>query len=399
MRLFALLLLVCLMLPTISRAESIAFGECLGRLQQLARERQLPEWIVEDVVGKLEYQSRVIELDRKQPEFIQTFEQYYRNRVTASRVERGRELYAKHQNLLLKLTQQYGVPGHYLIAFWGMETNFGSYLGKMPTLDSLATLACDERRGDFFATELITALTLLERDKLSTAQMRGSWAGAMGHVQFMPSTYHRFAVDGNADGRVDLWGSSEDALTSAANYLSQLGWQTGERWGRQVLLPQGFDYRQTGMGNPQPLSYWRELGVLRADRRELPDLPLETAILAPMGHLGPAFVLYRNFSVIMRWNRSHAYALSIGLLADSIAGAPGLPATVFHPVPTLNRQLIEQLQAALNAKGFSTGEPDGIIGPATRSALRQFQASIGLTADGFPDFKTLTALELGGADG
>ena len=398
MRLFALLLLVCLIFPDMSRAEPSNFGECLGRLQQLARERQLPEWIVEDIVGQLKYQARVMELDRKQPEFIQTFEQYYRNRVTPGRVERGRELYARHQNLLLKLTRQYGVPGHYLIAFWGMETNFGSYLGKMPTLDSLATLACDDRRGDFFATELITALRLLERDKLSTAQMRGSWAGAMGHVQFMPSTYHRFAVDGNADGQVDLWGSSEDALTSAANYLSQLGWQSGERWGRQVLLPEGFDYGQTGMSNPQPLSYWRELGVLRADRRELPELPLETTILAPMGHLGPAFVLYRNFSVIMRWNRSHAYALSIGLLADSIAGAPGLPATVFHPVPTLNRQLIEQLQAALNAKGFATGEPDGVIGPATRSALRQFQASIGLIADGFPDAKTLAALELGGAD-
>ena len=396
MRLPPLLLLTALFLADGVMAQDETFSQCLGRIQGLARQQEIPEWIVQDVVAKFEYQARVIELDRKQPEFIQTFEQYYKARVTDQRVQRGRQLYAEHLNLLAQLTRQYGIPGQYLVAFWGLETNFGSYLGNMPTLDSLATLACDDRRSQFFTDELLIALKLMVREKLPVERLRGSWAGAMGHVQFMPSTYQQYAVDGDNDGLIDLWQSRQDALSSAANYLHKSGWRRGERWGREVLLPTSFPYSEAELSNPQPLSYWRRLGVLQANGTPLPDMALPAAIILPMGHSGPAFVAYQNFQVIMRWNRSQSYALAVGNLADQIAGGQGLKASVFKPAPVLSRSLITQLQTALAGRGYAVGEADGVIGPATRAALREYQSSNGLIADGFPDLSTLLALGLDG---
>src|SRR5690606_7049335 len=194
----------------------------------------------------MEQQQRVLELDRKQPEFAQTFGQYLSTRVSDDRIRKGRAMYARHRAFLDQLTERYGIPGQYLVAFWGLETNYGGYLGNMPTLDSLATLACDPRRSDFFTTEFLTALRVMDREALQPGQMRGSWAGAMGHTQFMPSNYIRYAIDGDGDGRVDLWGSEKDALASGANFLSHLGWQRDQRWGREVRLPAGFDYTLTG---------------------------------------------------------------------------------------------------------------------------------------------------------
>ncbi|MCF7982718.1 MAG: lytic murein transglycosylase [Pseudomonadales bacterium] len=396
MRLLPSIMLACLSVTGVALADQPGFSECLGRIQVLARQQNLPEWVVQEVVPALEQQTRVIELDRKQPEFIQTFEQYFKARVTEQRVERGRQLFAEHRDFLATLTRQYGIPGQYLVAFWGLETNFGGYLGKMPTLDSLATLACDERRSQFFTEELLTALQLLVREKLSVQNMRGSWAGAMGHVQFMPTTYRQYAVDGDGDGIVDLWQSTRDALASAANYLSKSGWKTGERWGRQVLLPENFPYSEAELGNQQPLTYWRKLGLLRADGTGLPALPLKTSIVLPAGHTGPAFAVYPNFNVILRWNRSQSYAIAVGRLADRIAGGQGMAESVFKPTPVLNRSLIAQLQSSLNEQGYAVGEADGIIGPATRAALRDYQTRQGLVADGFPDLSTLSALGLHG---
>jgi membrane-bound lytic murein transglycosylase B len=213
-------------------ADQQAFDACLKSLQSSARDQAVPESVVEEVLGSLEFQPRVIELDRDQPEFRQSFSAYLRARVNETRVRRGRELLTRHRKLLDRLTREYGVPGHYLVSFWGMETSFGAYLGSMPTLDSLATLACDPRRSAFFTAELITALKLLHREGLAPERMRGSWAGAMGHTQFMPSSYMRHAVDGDGDGTIDLWNSEADALTSAANYLAELGWETNAGAGR-----------------------------------------------------------------------------------------------------------------------------------------------------------------------
>ena len=367
------------------------FGACLDDLQTQARRAGVPEGAVGEIAA-LRYQPRVIELDRSQPEFRQSFSAYLRARVSDSRVQQGREELEKQRRLLARITQQTGVPGRYLVALWGLETNYGGYLGKMPTLDSLATLACDERRSEFFRAELFLALRLMDRESLTPDAMQGSWAGAVGHTQFMPSSYYTYAVDGDGDGKVDLWRSEADALSSGANYLSRLGWQRGERWGREVRLPAEFPYAETGLGRTRLLREWRELGVRRADGRPLQDAEIEASILVPMGHAGPAFAVYPNFRVLMRWNRSESYAIAAGHLADRIAGGGGLVATLPEVATAPSAAVVSRLQERLMALGFEPGTPDGIMGPATRSALRAFQIDRALIADGYPGPETLASL-------
>lgn len=388
----ALGVLCCLASPVLAAGED--FASCLDRLKLAARGAGLPSGLVERVIGELSYQPRVIELDRAQPEFRRSFSAYYRVRVSPARIEQGRRLRAERRGLLERLQREYGVPGHYLLAFWGLETNFGGYLGKQPTLDSLATLACDERRSDFFRGEFLLAMRVLNRESLEPGQMRGSWAGAMGHMQFMPSSWYSYAVDGDGDGRVDLWASEADALASGANFLRSLGWQAGERWGREVLLPEDFDYSLTGADQQRSLADWRALGLRRADGAALPPGDLRASVLVPMGHAGPAFLAYANFRVIMRWNRSESYAISVGRLADRIAGAGVLAGRLPDVEYAPDSRTIGQLQARLDALGYDPGPADGIFGPATRAALRDYQQSIGRVADGYPDSETLAAAGL-----
>lgn len=391
---WVLVLTGLLMAPLQAQEPEAGFTQCLESLQQKAIARGLPEQLVADVLPGLQQQPRVLELDRRQPEFVQTFASYLNRRLTQNRIEQGRRLRREYAPFLAELTRQYGIPGQYLMAFWGLETNFGSYLGKMPTLDSLATLACDPRRSTYFTGELITALQLMQRESLSPREMQGSWAGAMGHTQFMPSAYRRYAIDGDADGRVDLWKSEEDALASGANFLQNLGWQRGERWGREVALPDDFDYAQSGLANRQPLAFWAAQGIRLTNGQALPGVDMQASLILPAGHAGPAFLVYKNFHVIMGWNRSVSYALSVGLLADRIAGAGGL----LRPPPTeeqaLSLHTISLMQEKLNAMGFDAGKADGIMGPGTRAALRRFQATKGMIADGYPDAQTLGALQL-----
>ena len=373
-------------------AQDAEFAQCLSGLQQRARSEQLSTHAVDEVLANLKQQMRVLELDRSQPEFTQTFADYFQQRVTAERIERGQELLDQHQAFLADLTRKYGVPGRYLVAFWGLETNFGSYLGKMPTLDSLATLACDERRSEFFTNELMHALSLLERESLTPEEMRGSWAGAMGHTQFMPSAYRLHAIDGDGDGHVNLWRSERDALASGANFLVNLGWQKGQRWGREVLLPDDFPYVKTGLNNSQPVTYWRGMGVSFANGNPIPDIDMQASVLVPAGHSGPAFLVYPNFDVILRWNRSEYYALAVGVLADRLIGAGPLVRSPSSDEAALSRNAVENMQRQLKDLGFDAGEIDGVLGSMTQSALREFQASTGMIADGYPDRETLCAL-------
>lgn len=368
-----------------------SFDACLDRLQALAVAEGVSVATVEAVVPSLAYRERVIELDRAQPEVQQSFSAYLSSRVNTRRVALGRWVLLQNAELLEELTRRHGVPGRYLVALWGMETDFGRYLGSMPTLDSLATLACDPRRADFFSRELVTALKLIDRDGLSPERMRGSWAGAMGHLQFMPTTWEAHAVDGDGSGDIDLWNSTADALASAAAYLQSLGWQSGERWGREVRLPEDFDYLHTGIEQTRSVNQWRELGVMASNGNALPRSDLEAALLVPMGRTGPAFLVYDNFRVLMEWNRSKSYALAVGYLADRIVGAGTLVAPLPEkPLPPVADVL--RLQQRLVEQGFDPGEPDGLFGPATRRALREFQKNQGMVADGFPDAATIQAL-------
>ena len=386
------LILPFLLLGVAPGAAAQDFDACLVDFQQQARSAGLPDWIVEEVIPGLEQQKRVLELDRQQPEFVKTFAQYLNARVTKNRVEKGRELYSRHRAFLQDLTRDYGIPGHYLVAFWGLETNYGSYLGNTPTLDALATLACDERRKQFFTGELLTALALVERDSLDPEQMRGSWAGAMGHTQFMPSTYERAATDGDGDGQIDLWGSPQDALASGARFLQSLGWRRELRWGREIRLPADFDYQLAGLDTQKTLGEWSEAGIRRGDGQPLASADVSGSLLVPAGHEGPAFLVYENFRVIMGWNRSEFYALAVGHLADRIAGGGLLYRPPPEDQPAMSRADMTRLQQQLSAAGYDAGAADGILGPGTRRALSQFQRDAGLTPDGFPDPATLEAL-------
>ena len=376
-------------------AEGRSFSACLSELEARARTENLSPRVLA-LVPTMVQQQRVLELDSRQPEFTRTFGQYLESRLTAQRIARGRDMYRRHRPFLNQLTAKYGVPGQYLVAFWGLETNYGGYLGNMPTLDSLATLACDPRRGDYFATEFVNALRVMERESLGPDAMRGSWAGAVGHTQFMPSNYLRYGVDGDGNGRIDLWQSDRDALASAAYFLSELGWQDSLRWGREVKLPAGFDYGLAGRDGARSLSQWRQLGVRRTNGTLLPAMSLNARLIVPAGHRGPAFLVYDNFDIIMKWNRSESYALSVGLLADLVAGGSGLWRQPPADQQALSRQQIEKLQLALNQQGYEVGEADGVMGPSTRSALRQYQRDQGLISDGYPDRQILERLVPGG---
>ncbi|AFT68810.1 Lytic murein transglycosylase subfamily [Alloalcanivorax dieselolei B5] len=367
------------------------FRACLGELEQKAIEDGIDPQLVRQRIPALTLQTRVVELDRKQPEFTSSFADYYGRRVTTQRIKQGRELRRQHADLLAKVEAEYGVPAAYLLSFWGLETNYGGFYGNTPVLDALATLACEGRRGAFFTAELMNALRIVEEGAITVPQMEGSWAGAMGHVQFMPSTFLRYAVDGDGDGRRDLWHSLPDALSSAANFLNALGWRTGERWGREVWLPDQFDYGLAGLDESWPLSYWRERNVRLPNGQPLPDAPMNASLLLPSGAQGPAFLVYENFRVIMGWNRSEAYALAVGRLADRINGAGELSRAPV-PAPRLHRDQVKALQARLNADGFKAGSEDGLLGPGTRAALGRFQQQQGLPADGFPDEASLKAL-------
>ena len=368
------------------------FEQCKARLKTMAKTEGIDGPTVDQVLDAVQYNARVIELDQRQPEFTRTFGNYYQLRVTSSRVALGRALLANHIDLLQRVRQQTGVPPHYLVAFWGLETNFGNIFGNMSVPDSLTTLACDPRRSEFFSTELMNALKIIEAGDIDVENMQGSWAGAMGHVQFMPSAYLNYAVDGDGDGRRDLWGSIPDAMFSAGNFLQHLGWQAGVRWGREVILPANFDYVLANTGQARPLSDWRALDITDVFGQPLAESDIATRLLVPSGHKGPAFVTYQNFDVIMGWNRSEYYALSVGRLADRIAGVGKLQ----NPPPDtdlkLSNELVLQLQQDLNTLGFEAGEPDGVAGPMTRSAVSRYQQSKGVIADGYLDTAILEAI-------
>ena len=374
-----------------------SFESCVGDLRSQAIGEALSAQAIDSVFGVIEELPRVVAADRSQAEFIQSFGSYYNRRVTPTRIERGRALLSEHRELLAEVQRRTGLPPQYIVSFWGLETNFGSYFGNLAIPSALATLACEGRRAQFFTQQLLALVQLVGEGHMTVDQLKGSWAGAMGHMQFMPTTYLDFAVDADGDGRKDVYGSLSDALTSGGHYLQSSGWEAGFRWGREVMLPDQFPYQDSGMHNWQPLKTWAGLGVTDAFGNALPTLDTPAAILLPSGHLGPAFVVYPNFRVIMKWNRSTHYALSVGRLADRIAGAGRLA----KPLPSNNDLGIspddlKDIQRLLNERGFDAGKVDGILGSGTQRAIQAFEHANDLLADGFPDSKLLEALRTSG---
>ncbi len=271
------------------------------------------------VLNDVEFLPWVIAADRRQPEFKKTLAEYLAGAVSDWRINNGRRLLKEHHTLFNKIAKKYQVQPHYLVALWGIETNFGRNTGKVPIFSALATLAFDARRSEYFRQELVNALRILDSGKVSKTQFFGSWAGAMGNLQFMPSTFLGFAVDGNADGQIDLWNSREDYLSSAANYLHKSGWQWRYRWGREVRVPQNVDLKHLGLEYRTSLASWRKDGVRLKNGQDLPGNKLPASLIMPEGSDGDAFLVYENYRVLMKWNRAHSFALAVGMLAERIA--------------------------------------------------------------------------------
>lgn len=365
------------------------FVHFLQDIQIQALKNGISQHTLDWALSNLSPDPKVLALDQKQPEFSITFGKYLTSRMSQTRIDNARKNYKQHFKKLDIAEKKYGVSKNVLLAFWGLETNFGNNTGGFNLIRSLATLAFDPRRSKFFTKELLFALQLIDQGKIPQSA-QSSWAGAMGYMQFMPSNVATYAKDENNNG-LNLWGDLPDVFGSGANFLQKIGWHKGERWGREVILPANFDYANATLKNKQPLSFWQNLGVRTTQKKDLPNSQLLGAIILPAGHKGPAFMVYRNFYAILNWNRSSAYALSVGLLADRIVSD-----TALHnpPIisPYLKREQIKTAQEKLNLLRFASGKPDGIIGSRTRSALRLFQQKINAPADGHLTHELLTQI-------
>jgi len=371
--------------------ESQSFEDFLLDVRQKATSRGVSTKTLDQVFLGLTPNPKVIKFDQTQAEFSQNFWRYLGSRVSEYRLNKGDQKLKLHQQILQENYQKYGVPPHIIVAFWGLETNYGSNTGNLNLVRSLATLSYDKRRRDFFTEQLLTLLTLIDERKIPP-NAKGSWAGAMGNVQFMPTNVAAYGVDADQDGKIGLWDNTQDIFSSAANFLQKIGWKRGQRWGREVSIPATFDYQLATLSVKKTVNEWRVLGIKTADGKSLPNSTMKASLLLPMGYKGPGFLVYPNFRAILRWNHSILYALSVGHLSDRLAGADKLYAAAITE-PSLSRENIMQIQAQLNQFGFDTGEPDGISGPKTRNATREYQRANQLPIDGYVGYQLFQQLK------
>lgn len=356
------------------------FSEFLASIKQIALAKNISTQTIDNAFYQLQPNQKILALDKRQPEFTISFGKYLTTRVSANRLNKAKVYYKKNQKKLTNIYKKYGVAGHIIVSFLALESNLGLNTGKFNNIEALATLAFDLRRRDFFTNELLHSLQLIDNNYIPR-NARGSWAGAMGAVQFMPSNITNYAIDTN-DDNLDIWRDEDDIFASAANFLVKIGWQRGQKWGREVLLPANFDYSLSGLANKQPLEYWRNQGVLDNKQQTLPQSKLLGSIIIPSGYKGPAFLVYNNFKAILRWNRSILYAIAVGHLSDKIIVDTNL---TNYPIVSdyLTKKEVITIQEWLDKLGFDVGEADGVVGRKTRAAAKEFQIEYQLIADGF----------------
>ncbi len=310
---------VILSISSTAYAQKKEFGIWLEELKTEALQKGINPSIVNEAFANVKFKEKIISLDRKQPEVTQTFQQYMAGRLPKSLVDQGKARLRENREILEIVGQKYGVQPRFIVALWGVETRFGKYTGGFNVVEALTTLAYDNRRADYFRGELMIALQILNENHISVKDMKGSWAGAMGQAQFMPSSFINFSVDQNGDGRRDIWTTKADVFASAANYLAKSGWIDDQTWGREVKLPKGFDLSLVDLDIRHPMQFWQDLGVRRADGTDLPTRQLEGSLVQPKGGNGQTFLVYNNYRTILKWNRSTYFAMSVGHLADLIA--------------------------------------------------------------------------------
>lgn len=364
-----------------------SFSAFVAALWPEAQQRGVTRATFESAFAGVTPDPKIIELTRKQSEFVKPIWEYVNGAVTSTRIEQGAEAASRWSSAIAAAESRYGVERSVILGIWGMETNFGSFTGGKDVIRSLATLAHEQYRGEFFRDELLTALVILQQGHVDREDMKGSWAGAMGQTQFMPSSFMKFAVDADGDGHKNIWTSIPDAMASTANYLRQHGWTQGLPWGFEVQLPDGFDWRmQSGS-----FGAWRNAGLKRADGSAMPRSG-EATLFLPAGARGPAFLITSNFAVIKRYNSSDAYAIGVGHLGDRVMGGEAIAARWPVGERQLDRGQRLEVQRQLNRLGFDVGEPDGKLGSKTREAVRNFQQTRGLVPDGYPTVALLEAL-------
>lgn len=393
-----LLLATSLCMPALVSAAEKAetpevYTKWLNDLKEEMIERGISEKTIDLAYGENDYyhpDPEVVKIDRKQIEFVLTSTEYLNRVVNAKKVAKAREKYKQLYPLFKDMEKKYGVQVSYLIAFWGMETNFGQNFGNYEVIDALTTLSYDKRRPKFFKEELYQALTIIDKWQVEPKQMEGSWAGAMGHFQFMPSTFNAYAVDYNGDGKIDIWHSFEDAIASAANYLSSMGWKPGQNWGMKVSLPWNFDYAMSGRDVKKTVKEWRKIGVKTKNNKklELPDDEMVSIIL-PEGRKGAAYLIRENFRKIMNWNRSENYALAIGMLADYIETDAKWKPVEMNPAVRVKTDDVLKIQAFINKLGWFKLDEDGMLGSKTRNAIKKVQEKANMPQDGYPDYQLL----------
>lgn len=340
----------------------------------------------------ISYNTDVISRDRNQSEFTKQIWEYLESAVSETRVRNGQAALRENRKLLGEIEARYGVEAEVVAAIWGLESAYGSFKGNTPIIEALATLAFDGRRGRFFEQQLIAALKILQSGDVGPKGMTGSWAGAMGHTQFIPTSYLAYAQDFRGDGRRDIWSDDPtDALASTAAYLANFGWRKGQPWGLEVRLPRGFDYGQTGERIKKPVSAWLAAGVRDADGKQIANHG-RASILLPAGAQGAAFMIFDNFHVIERYNTADAYVIGVGLLSDRIGGAGPLKSGWPVGDRPLRFSEKQEMQRRLTRAGFDTDGVDGIIGPNTIAAIRRFQSSVGMIPDGYASYEILRRL-------
>lgn len=393
-----LLLASALCLPQpLSAAERKETPEVYTRwLEELKDEmidRGISKKTIKKVYGENDYyhpDPEVVKIDRRQIEFVLTSTEYLNRVVNAKKTAAAQAKYRELYPLFKDMEKKYGVQINYLIAFWGMETNFGQHFGNYQVIDALTTLSYDKRRPKFFKEELYQALKIVDVWKIDHTKMEGSWAGAMGHFQFMPSTFNAYAVDYNGDGRIDIWHSFEDAIASAANYLSSIGWKVGEDWGLEVSLPWNFDYALSGRDTRLEVEKWRKMGVKTADNKKI-SLPAKekVSIIVPEGRKGKPYLVRENFRKIMNWNRSENYALAVGMLADYVRTGKKWKPVEQNPAVRVKTDDVLKIQSFVNKLGWFKLDEDGQLGSKTRSAIKKVQAEAKMPQDGYPDYQLL----------
>ena len=317
-----IILFLCAMLPFSVQSAENDFAQWKEQLKPEMLAEGASAELADEIINSLTYLPRVIELDRRQPEGTMTHEEYLRKVIPESKVKAARKQYQEHRQLLDEAQTATGVEARFIVALWGKETHFGKVTGNYHVPSALATLAFDGRRADFFRKELMAATKILSEGHIALQEMQGSWAGAMGNCQFMPSSFLRYAVDANGDGKKNIWSDKQDIFASMGNYLDKSGWQSNQTWGRQVKLTQPFASYSLGNDTKQTLAQWQAQGVRRADLSDLPDVNIEAYLIAPGGEKGRIYLVYNNFDVLMRWNRSYYFATGVGYLADRIGFPP-----------------------------------------------------------------------------